>query len=181
MDDEEIKTQLETDPSNDKPTTKDKSQISTTIKTSKKSVVKISSSDKTKLSVKSTKSKLLSKSGSVVNSHSQSNKVLLTKSLDSVKAMLASKETSTGNLKATTDSVKKINRATSIGAFLKNRKHKARKSKRYKKIKESFLKLDAATIRKIARELIRKRGQSLLNVHPFKRTKKRSHKKMMCD
>lgn len=175
MDEEEIKIQPESDAVYDKREMEDEVQFSASVKSSKKSLVRKSSSDKSRLSLKpSSKSKLSSKSRSVVNS--QSNKVLLTKSLDSVKALLASKETSTGNLKDA-DSIKKTNRTTSIGMFLKNRRNKAKKSKRCKEMKESFLKLNADTIRKIARELIRKKGCSLLNVRTFRGTRRRSYKK----
>lgn len=145
-----------------------------------KSVVRESLSGKSRLSLKSKssgKSKLSSKSRPVENS--QSNKVLLTKSLDTVKTMLASKDPSERNLKVT-ESVKKISRSTSIGTFLRKRKIKAKKSKR-QKMREKFFPLDADGVRKVARELIRKRGYSLLDVHPVKKDKKRPHKKKSKD
>ncbi|KAJ8967097.1 hypothetical protein NQ314_003109 [Rhamnusium bicolor] len=115
--------------------------------------------------VSSKKSKTSSKSKSA--QETLSNKLLLAKSLDSVKALLSSKSSSKASGVKAVKSTKKVNRATSYDVFRRNAKNKPTKTKPKsrgitKKTKK-LAPLNTDTVKKIAQELIRKRGDSLLN------------------
>ncbi|KAJ8960411.1 hypothetical protein NQ318_013691 [Aromia moschata] len=146
---------------------------------------------RSKKSVKSTVSKTSSKksrssgkSKSVVTT--PSNKILLAKSLDSVKALLSKGSSKSTNV-TSIPSVKKVNKATSVP---KLKKVKAKKEKKVKitpsqpkgiqkKAKTKKSKgMNADMLRKIARELIRTRGDSLLNlITPRKKSDKKKAEK----
>ncbi|KAG5864905.1 hypothetical protein JTB14_007392 [Gonioctena quinquepunctata] len=107
---------------------------------------------KSKKSVRPIASKASSRKLNSVEDISSKNKILLVKSLDSVKTILSpvrsdEKKTSLQNVATSDYKVKKVKKNKG-GIFKKNKKETC---------------LNADTIRKIARELIRKKGDSLLN------------------
>ncbi|CAH1155235.1 unnamed protein product [Phaedon cochleariae] len=134
---------------------------------------------KSRRSLRSLTNKTTSPNWSSLSTTVSKNRMVLAKSLDSVKAVLSSKTNKNLDTENTPSKQTLLVPDSPVKAEKKPRKKPISNLKSISKKTKKAASMNADTVRKIARELIRKKGDSLLNYQPPKTnqtTKKKSRK-----